>query len=80
MTIAKCATTRMLLFVCSHLASVLLLGADFPAAVEDLMNALDGGESKTITIEIPLDQEPGLFWYHNHFHGKPSSTVFSWYS
>ena len=33
------------------------------------MELVADGQSKTYTIKIPSDQEPGIFWYHNHAHG-----------
>lgn len=36
---------------------------------EDVHEALDGGEEKTYTFELPMDQETGLYWYHNHAGG-----------
>ena len=36
---------------------------------EDVHEAIDGGEEKTYTFELPDDQETGLYWYHNHAGG-----------
>ena len=33
------------------------------------MEVVEGGRSKVYEIKIHNDQEPGMFWYHNHVHG-----------
>lgn len=44
-------------------------GADVPFSVERTSHAVDGGENVTYTFTIPENQEPGLMWYHQHYHG-----------
>lgn len=52
-------------------------GADFDPKIESVDDALDGGESKTYVFQIPEDQDPGLMWYHNHFHGTTAHAYLS---
>eukprot|EP00565_Helicotheca_tamesis_P000583 CAMPEP_0185727482 /NCGR_PEP_ID=MMETSP1171-20130828/3159_1 /TAXON_ID=374046 /ORGANISM="Helicotheca tamensis, Strain CCMP826" /LENGTH=593 /DNA_ID=CAMNT_0028396061 /DNA_START=68 /DNA_END=1849 /DNA_ORIENTATION=+ len=44
-------------------------GLHIPPKVEAIETALNGGESKTLTWQFPHDQEPGLAWFHDHYHG-----------
>lgn len=52
-------------------------GAMFDPKIEDTREVVDGGKSKTYKFEIPEDQPPGLFWYHNHVHGTSQYSVMS---
>jgi FtsP/CotA-like multicopper oxidase with cupredoxin domain len=53
-------------------------GAGFPGSIENVMEANDGGgTAKTLTFDIPSDKPPGLFWYHNHFHGTSQASMMS---
>jgi FtsP/CotA-like multicopper oxidase with cupredoxin domain len=52
-------------------------GAQFPPSIENLRSAIDGGESKEYEFQIPEDMAPGLFWYHNHFHGTSAYSYLS---
>lgn len=52
-------------------------GMQFPPLEEDLSMPVAGGESRTYTFRIPEDQEPGLNWYHDHFHGTSVRAYFS---
>lgn len=53
-------------------------GATFDPEIENTRDAIDGGgESITYTFSIPDDQLPGLFWYHNHFHGTAQYSMLS---
>jgi FtsP/CotA-like multicopper oxidase with cupredoxin domain len=36
-----------------------------------------GGASNQYAYPIPLDQSPGLYWYHPHFHGTTQAQVFA---
>lgn len=49
----------------------------FSSREEDIAHSLDGGESKTYTFEVPKDKEPGLYWYHDHTHGKAAYSYMS---
>jgi FtsP/CotA-like multicopper oxidase with cupredoxin domain len=53
-------------------------GAGFPGSIENVMEANDGGGTlKTLTFDVPSDKPPGLFWYHNHFHGTSQASMMS---
>lgn len=58
-----------------NLANVHFHGAGFPPSEEDLLNPVDGGESRTYQYKIPEDHPPGLVWYHNHVHALVSLLV-----
>jgi FtsP/CotA-like multicopper oxidase with cupredoxin domain len=52
-------------------------GAGFPGSIENVMEAIDGATSKTLVFEISETKAPGLFWYHNHFHGTSQYSAMS---
>jgi suppressor of ftsI len=52
-------------------------GAQFPPSIENINDAIDGGESKEYNFQIPEDMAPGLFWYHNHVHGTSAYSYLS---
>lgn len=49
----------------------------FPPSAEDLNNVVPGGQNRTYTFIVPPDAEPGLFWYHDHVHGKNAHAYMS---
>jgi suppressor of ftsI len=45
-------------------------GMSLPWKEEKIMQALDGGgERREYNFQLPEDQEPGIYWYHNHAAG-----------
>jgi FtsP/CotA-like multicopper oxidase with cupredoxin domain len=53
-----------------NMVNVHFHGLDLSVSEEDLMNGVDGGQSKTYTFQVKEDLEPGTYWYHDHVHGK----------
>ena len=53
-------------------------GATFDPEIENTRAAVNGGGGGiTYQFAIPEDQPPGLFWYHNHFHGTAVYSMLS---
>ncbi|CAJ1943259.1 unnamed protein product [Cylindrotheca closterium] len=52
-------------------------GLENPPHKEELLTYVGQDETKVYEVKIPDDQEPGLFWYHNHVHG---ATVYAYLS
>ena len=37
---------------------------------DDTISMAMPGESSQYRVDVPLDQPPGLYWYHTHLHGE----------
>ena len=48
------------------------IGTSNPAA---MMIAIDPGQTYTYEFPVPIDQPPGLYWYHPHHHGSTDVQV-----
>lgn len=42
---------------------------------EVIKTIINSGETFTYTLNFPLDEPPGLYWYHPHVHGISDPTV-----
>ena len=46
-----------------------------PTEIDVLTMSAMPGESLHYSLKIPLDQPPGLYWYHPHPHGESDRQV-----
>jgi len=37
---------------------------------DDTISMAMPGESSQYRVDVPLDQPPGLYWYHTHLHSE----------
>jgi suppressor of ftsI len=52
------------------------LGVSPKAPADDVLDMIAApGQTLNYTVHIPLDQAPGLYWYHTHPHGESEQQV-----
>jgi FtsP/CotA-like multicopper oxidase with cupredoxin domain len=52
------------------------LGISPKAPADDVLNMIAmPGQALNYIVHIPVDQEPGLYWYHTHPHGESEQQV-----
>lgn len=71
---ASCGTSAMT----TNSVNIHYHGTNVPPSChqdEVIKTAVDGGKSFDYNVHFPLDEPPGLYWYHPHIHGMSEAAV-----